>query len=151
MALSETTNDQSLSRRLLDRDALLTPELLRVFGTIRAVQTACCETDTHYIRQSCLRRVIDGAPVLHARLEICKATVPPALLDALRHGETPFGQLLADFGIPVVIRKRTVFVTASGRYSRHVEIRAQQDETLICTVAETLVPDDQLVNLTVLR
>jgi hypothetical protein len=122
----------------------MTPKLVDAFGPLKAVQISSDDNATSYQRNSQLRRRSDGALILEASLNVSKTEVPSALLDAMRTGDSLFGQLLNDFGISVQVTARTLYQTPSGQFGRSVTMTRPGGEHALCAVKETLSLDADL-------
>jgi hypothetical protein len=138
------------SLSLLDHDGLMTPVLQAAFGPLQAIQQSAHQEGPVFLRRSSIVRVPGGEMILSAALEIQLAALPAGFLPALLSGTTLFGQVLRDFGIPVMTRDRQVYrqdtdAGSHARWGRRLGILRAQDAALLCRVDELLAPGDALL------
>lgn len=142
---------ERFARDLLMHDGLMTPVLQRQFGPMYAVEHRRSEADGRYLRVSDLRQRGTGVLLLESRMSIRTAALPGAMLKALRHTDTPFGQLLLNAGIAARSVSREITRQAGkdggpdrlGR--RHVIVNSTTGAQ-ICEIHEVLNRADLLLS-----
>ncbi len=150
---SKKSIDFSLSKDLLENDALLTPRLQSNFGQIDAFETSdieCFETQKTYLRESILIQKCSGEKILEATLRIVKQNLPPAFVQDLRTTNTPFGELIKKYKISVSIINRNSliikeFSTGKTRMGRSHTIIHSNSKKIICHVREILTHEENLI------
>jgi hypothetical protein len=136
------------SRSLLDHDGLMTPILAQEFGALSVRKTQTDQASGRFSRRSSIFQIASGGKILDAVLEISAAALPAKFLDQLLRDDVLFGQLLADFAIPVRLTDRVLYqITPSSpetRWGRRLTIYHAETHAFICSVDEVLAPDTQL-------
>jgi hypothetical protein len=86
---------------------------------------------------------------LDAVLEISPQALPAGVIDQLLNEDILFGQILADFAIPVRITERTLYQSTAPnetlRWGRRLKIYHGKTAAFICRVDELLVSEARLV------
>jgi hypothetical protein len=127
------------SRSLLDHDGLMTPILAQEFGALSVRKTQTDQASGRFLRRSSIFQIASGGKILDAELEISAAALRDDVL---------FGQLLADFEIPVRLTDRVLYQTTplhpEMRWGRRLTIYHAETHAFICSVDEVLAPDTQL-------
>lgn len=142
--------DFPLSYALLAHDELMTPRLVRHFGTVHAHQTAVKDEGQRLIRWSTIFQTMTGEPLLMARLVLYKPVLPASLIHQLLTTERLFGALLIEAGITVRMEERRVFrIDPEGngdtdQFGRFQKMILTDDSTLICECEEVLSGESQL-------
>ena len=137
----------SLSLRLLSHRGLMTPQLIKVFGPLEAVQVSTTRGVERLERRSRLVSVATRAPILQAQLSIAFANLPDDLVTKLCDTSALFGQLLLDHSIDVDVALPQLFQTADGCFGRRTALTQAISGRPICDVVETMSHDDQLVKI----
>jgi hypothetical protein len=136
------------SRSLLDHDSLMTPILAQEFGALSVRKTQTDQASGHFLRRSSIFQIASGGKILDAELEISAAALPAKFLYQLLRDDVLFGQLLADFAIPVRLTDRVLYQTTPSppetRWGRRLTIYHAETHAFICSVDEVLAPDTQL-------
>ena len=138
-------------RSLLDHDGLMTPILRAQFGPLTVGKTHSDQGSNRLLRRSSILQAASGIPILDAVLVISAQALPLGFLDQLLREDVLFGQLLADFAIPVRLADRSLYQSAKAaedpRWGRRLTIYRKDSDAFICTVDELLVSDAQLLPL----
>lgn len=137
----------SLSLRLLSHRGLMTPQLIKVFGPLEAVQVSTTRGDERLVRRSRLVSIATHAPVLQAQLSIAFANLPDDLVTKLCDTSALFGQLLLDHRIEADVAPPQLFQTTDGCFGRRTSLTNAVSGLPICDVVETMSHDDQLVKI----
>ena len=137
------------SRSLLDHDGLMTPILAQEFGALSVRKTQTDQASGRFSRRSSIFQTASGGKSLDAVLEISAAALPAKFLDQLLRDDVLFGQLLADFEIPVRLTDRVLYqITPSPpetRWGRRLKIYHGKTAAFICRVDELLVSEARLL------
>lgn len=142
--------DYPVSHALLTHDDLMTRILIRHFGPVHAVQSALVETGDTLTRRSTLHQTASGACLLNATLVIRKATLPAGFLERLVKGSDPFGGLLIEAEIDVILTDRVLYRggqpgTPDGNsWGRRQRMLRASDGAVLCDVDELLEPEEAL-------
>ena len=139
------------SRSLLDHDGLMTPVLTAQFGPLIVRKTQSHPTANSVLRHSSIYQAGSDRKILDAALQISPHALPAGSLDQLLNEDILFGQLLADFSIPVRIADRTLYHSTETdeipRWGRRLSIYHGETGAFICRVKELLVNDAQLLTM----
>ena len=86
---------------MADHDGLMTHVLLQEFGALSVRKTQTDQATDRFLRRLSIFKAVSGGKILGAMLEISAPTLPAAFLDQLLREDVLFGQIFADFEIPV--------------------------------------------------
>ena len=139
------------SRSLLDHDGLMTPVLTAQFGPLIVRKTQSHPSTDSVLRRSSIYQSASDSKILDAVLEISPQALPAGVIDQLLNEDILFGQILADFAIPVRITDRTLYQSTApdeiARWGRRLRIYHGKTAAFICHVDELLVSEAQLLTM----
>lgn len=137
------------SRSLLDHDSLMTPVLTAQFGPLIVRKTQSHPSTDSVLRHSSIYQAASDSKILDAVLEISPHALPAGVIAQLLQEDILFGQILADFAIPVRITDRTLYQSNAPdqipRWGRRLRIYHAETAAFICRVDELLVIEAQLI------
>lgn len=151
--LAILVRDFPISHALLAHDGLMTPVLKRAFGAVHARQTDLADAGDSLVRASTLCQTATNAPLLQARLVICKPALPDGFLDRLLAGTRPFGALLIEAGLAVrmidhqIFRANPAGENNAGAWGRRHRMVLAGNDAPLCDVEERLEQETTLQNL----
>lgn len=147
-------NKFHFSQMLLDHDGLMTPVLIAQFGALTVQQNEFHHGADRFLRKSSIYQATSGLKILDAALEISLPSLPRGFLGQLLHEEKLFGQLLNDHSIPIRIAARTLHLSSGeddqdARWGRSLTMYRDDTQDFLCHVQELMMPDHQLLPLSI--